>query len=94
MPAELNTLLADIFGLYLKTKNSHWHTSGPYFRDYHLLLDDQADQIFATTDAIAERCLARNIHKPLVTKPSLHRAIIKTINYSSTLASRYRQTNR
>lgn len=55
LSAELNTLLADIFGLYLKTKNFHWHMSGPYFRDYHLLLDDQADQIFATTDAIAER---------------------------------------
>jgi starvation-inducible DNA-binding protein len=48
-------LLADIFGLYLKTKNFHWHMSGPHFRDYHLLLDDQATQIFATTDDIAER---------------------------------------
>lgn len=51
----LNILLADMFGLYLKTKNFHWHMSGPYFRDYHLLFDEQADQIFATTDAIAER---------------------------------------
>jgi starvation-inducible DNA-binding protein len=51
----LNLLLADIFALYLKTKNFHWHMSGPHFRDYHLLLDEQADQIFATTDAIAER---------------------------------------
>ena len=51
----LNILLADIFALYLKTKNFHWHVSGPHFRDYHLMLDDQADQIFATTDAIAER---------------------------------------
>jgi starvation-inducible DNA-binding protein len=51
----LNILLADMFGLYLKTKNFHWHMSGPHFRDYHLLLDEQADQIFATTDAIAER---------------------------------------
>jgi starvation-inducible DNA-binding protein len=51
----LNVLLADIFALYLKTKNFHWHMSGPHFRDYHLLLDEQADQIFATTDAIAER---------------------------------------
>jgi starvation-inducible DNA-binding protein len=51
----LNTLLADMFALYLKTKNFHWHMSGPHFRDYHLLLDEQADQIFATTDAIAER---------------------------------------
>jgi starvation-inducible DNA-binding protein len=44
-----------MFGLYLKTKNFHWHVSGPHFRDYHLLLDEQGDQIFATTDAIAER---------------------------------------
>jgi starvation-inducible DNA-binding protein len=51
----LNVLLADIFALYLKTKNFHWHMSGPHFRDYHLLLDEQGDQIFATTDAIAER---------------------------------------
>ena len=51
----LTTLLADMFALYLKTKNFHWHVSGPHFRDYHLLLDDQAEQIFATTDALAER---------------------------------------
>jgi len=51
----LNTLLADMFALYLKTKNFHWHVSGPHFRDYHLMLDEQAEQIFATTDAIAER---------------------------------------
>ena len=44
-----------MFGLYLKTKNFHWHVSGPHFRDYHLLLDEQGEQIFATTDAIAER---------------------------------------
>jgi starvation-inducible DNA-binding protein len=51
----LNVLLADMFALYVKTKNFHWHVSGPHFRDYHLLLDEQAEQIFATTDAIAER---------------------------------------
>ena len=51
----LNILLADMFGLYLKTKNFHWHVSGPHFRDYHLLLDEHGDQIFATTDPIAER---------------------------------------
>jgi starvation-inducible DNA-binding protein len=51
----LNVLLADMLALYLKTKNFHWHVSGPHFRDYHLLLDEQGDQIFATTDAIAER---------------------------------------
>jgi len=51
----LNALLADFFALYLKTKNFHWHVSGPHFRDYHLLLDEQAEQIFATTDVLAER---------------------------------------
>ena len=51
----LNALLADVFVLYLKTKNFHWHMSGPHFRDYHLLLDDHGDQLFAMTDEIAER---------------------------------------
>src|SRR5215467_6751175 len=51
----LTVLLADMFALYIKTKNFHWHVSGPHFRDYHLLLDEQAEQIFATTDDIAER---------------------------------------
>jgi starvation-inducible DNA-binding protein len=51
----LNALLADFFALYLKTKNFHWHVSGPHFRDYHLLLDEQGDQLLATTDVIAER---------------------------------------
>jgi len=51
----LNALLADVFALYLKTKSFHWHISGPHFRDYHLLLDDHGDQIFAMTDDIAER---------------------------------------
>jgi len=51
----LNALLADMFALYLKTKNFHWHMSGPHFRDYHLLLDEQADQVYGTTDTIAER---------------------------------------
>src|SRR6476661_5442582 len=51
----MNGILADVFALYIKTKNFHWHLSGPHFRDYHLLLDEQADQIFAMTDAIAER---------------------------------------
>ena len=55
LAGALNVLLADMFALYLKTKNFHWHISGPHFRDYHLLLDEQADQIFATTDDIAER---------------------------------------
>ena len=53
--AAVNGILADVFALYLKTKNFHWHMSGPHFRDYHLLLDEHADQIFAMTDPIAER---------------------------------------
>ena len=58
----MNAILADVFALYLKTKNFHWHMSGPHFRDYHLLLDEQADQIFAMTDPIAERL--RKIGQP------------------------------
>jgi starvation-inducible DNA-binding protein len=57
--SNLRKLLADVFALYIKTKNFHWHMSGQNFRDYHLLLDEQATQIFAITDTIAER--ARNI---------------------------------
>ncbi len=53
--AKLNKVLADVFALYLKTKNFHWHVSGPHFRDYHLLFDEQSEQIFAITDDIAER---------------------------------------
>ena len=53
--AALNVLLADVFALYLKTKNFHWHMSGPHFRDYHLALDEQGEQLFAMTDDIAER---------------------------------------
>jgi len=53
--SELRLLLADVFALYLKTKNFHWHMSGAHFRDYHLLLDEQSDQIFAMTDDLAER---------------------------------------
>jgi starvation-inducible DNA-binding protein len=53
--AAMNGILADVFALYVKTKNFHWHLSGPHFRDYHLLFDEQADQIFAMTDPIAER---------------------------------------
>ena len=60
--AALNGLLADTFALYIKTKNFHWHVSGPHYRDYHLLLDEQAGQIFAMTDVIAER--ARKIGGP------------------------------
>ena len=51
----LNAVLADLFALYVKTKNFHWHVTGPHFRDYHLLLDEHADQIYATTDPVAER---------------------------------------
>jgi starvation-inducible DNA-binding protein len=53
--AELTLLLADVFALYLTTKNFHWHMSGSHFRDYHLMLDDQGDQLFAITDTLAER---------------------------------------
>jgi starvation-inducible DNA-binding protein len=53
--AAMNAILADVFALYLKTKNFHWHVSGPHFHDYHLMLDNQADQLFAMTDPIAER---------------------------------------
>ena len=53
--AALTALLADLFALYVRTKNFHWHVSGPHFRDYHLLLDEQSEQIFDTTDSIAER---------------------------------------
>jgi starvation-inducible DNA-binding protein len=53
--AALNSLLADVFALYLKTKNFHWHMSGPHFRDYHLMMDEQALQLFAMTDPLAER---------------------------------------
>ena len=55
LSSVLNALLADVFALYLKTKNFHWHVSGPHFRDYHLLLDEQAAELFALTDVIAER---------------------------------------
>src|SRR5438132_6935895 len=53
--AAMNAILADVFALYVKAKNFHWHMSGPHFRDYHLLLDEHADQLFAMTDPIAER---------------------------------------
>jgi starvation-inducible DNA-binding protein len=53
--AAMNLILADVFALYLKTKNFHWHVSGAHFRDFHLMLDEQADQLFAMTDMIAER---------------------------------------
>ena len=53
--AAMNGILADVFALYLKTKNFHWHMSGPHFRDYHVMLDEQSDQIYAMTDPIAER---------------------------------------
>jgi starvation-inducible DNA-binding protein len=54
-PTDLDALLADTFALYLKTKNFHWHMSGPHFRDYHLMLDDDGDKLFAMTDVLAER---------------------------------------
>ena len=63
--AALNGLLADVFALYLKTKNFHWHMSGPHFRDYHLMLDEQSDQVFAMTDILAER--VRKVGPPYAT---------------------------
>jgi len=60
--AALNGVLADTFAIYMKTKNFHWHISGPHFRDYHLLLDEQGEQIFAMTDVLAER--VRKIGQP------------------------------
>jgi starvation-inducible DNA-binding protein len=57
----LKLLLADVFALYLKTKNFHWHMSGSHFRDYHLLLDEQGDELFAMSDSIAERSRKRNL---------------------------------
>src|SRR5204863_6499788 len=62
--ATMNAILADVFALYVKTKNFHWHMSGPHFRDYHLLLDEHADQLFAMTDPIAER--VRKIGGPTI----------------------------
>ena len=62
--AALSLLLADVFTVYLKTKNFHWHMSGPHFRDYHLMLDEQAEVIFAMTDPIAER--ARKLGGPTI----------------------------
>src|ERR1700727_3392851 len=59
--AALNLLLVDAFALYIKTKNFHWHMSGPHFRDYHLLLDEQGDQLFAMSDSIAERARKLNL---------------------------------
>ncbi|MBB3259238.1 DNA-binding ferritin-like protein [Paraburkholderia bannensis] len=66
--AALTTLLANVFALYLKTRNFHWHMSGPCLRDYHLLLDDQSEQIFATTDRIAVRARkigGTTLHSPV-----------------------------
>ena len=57
----MNAILADVFALYLKTKNFHWHMSGPHFRDYHLLLDEQADQLFAMTDCRSPSGCARSV---------------------------------
>src|SRR5258708_20688850 len=79
----LNILLADVFALYFKTKNFHWHVSGPHFRDFHLLLDEQADQIYATGDPIAER--VRKIGGPTIRSvghtPRLHRVPSTAANY-------------
>jgi len=70
---ELRHLLADVFALYLKTKNFHWHMTGAHFRDYHLLLDEQADQIFAMSDDVAER--ARKLERLRCVRSAIFRAI-------------------
>ena len=79
----LNAILADVFALYMKTKNFHWHLSGPHFRDYHLLFDEQADQIFAMTDPIAER--VRKIGGSTITSighiARLQRALDNDVSY-------------
>ena len=68
----MNAILADVFALYVKTKNFHWHVSGAHFRDYHLLLDEQAEQIFAMTDEIAERARsAERLRARLATSPGI-----------------------
>ena len=73
----LNKLAADLFALYLKTKNFHWHVSGPHFRDYHLMLDEQADQIFATIDPVAER--ARKVVPPILRTRSAMSSVVAKI---------------
>src|SRR3974390_1952815 len=84
---ELNVLLADMFALYIKTKNFHWHISGPHFRDYHLLLDDQATQIYATTDVIAERArkLGGNTIRSIGQIAKLQRVIDNNADYVTPL---------
>ena len=80
----MNAILADVFALYLKTKNFHWHMSGPHFRDYHLLLDEQADQIYAMTDPIAERIRkVGGIHAAgrSATSPALQRVLDNDADY-------------
>jgi starvation-inducible DNA-binding protein len=73
--AALNLLLADTFALYVKTKNFHWHMSGPHFRDYHLLLDEHGDQIFAMTDALAAaKLLTRRAERPHTRRSRLKRS--------------------
>ena len=74
----MNAILADVFALYLKTKNFHWHMSGPHFRDYHLLLDEQADQLFAMTDPIAER--VRKIGGTHVGRSATSRALQRVLD--------------
>ncbi len=73
----MNSILADVFALYFKTKNFHWHMSGPHFRDYHLLLDEQGEQIFAMTDPIAER--VRKLGGTTLRSPS-HASKLQTIS--------------
>ncbi len=82
----MNGLLADSFALYLKTKNFHWHVAGPHFREYHLLLDDQATQILAITDAIAER-VRKNGHRTLTSISDITRRQSISDNDKSSVAA-------
>ena len=85
--AALNALLADVFALYIKTKNFHWHVSGPHFRDFHLLLDEQADQIYNTADPIAERVrkLGATTIRSIGQIAKLHRVLDNEADYVSPL---------
>ena len=98
--AAFNALLADMFALYMKTKNFHWHVSGPHFRDYHLLLDEHGDQIFATADAIAERVrkiggtigAVHRPHRPPAADPGQRRGLRDADGHAGGTARRQQTT--
>ena len=95
LSGALNALLADCFALYLKTKNFHWHMSGPHFRDYHLMLDEQAAQIFAATDDMAERVrkiggttLRRSATSAAAARPGQRRGLCHPAGHAGRAAGR------